>query len=202
MKDRLKTYSALAAPFAIAVSANAQIVYENIEPDVTLSGTSATHALDIDSDGITDFIIGQENYSYTYTGYTTQYFVKGNFIMQGDNTIGSVACINKQIVFSSYSATTYPFGVLLQEGDLIDENLSFNQASDYKILAMSAVYSFTYKGGEFIGSTGFLPIRFQGKKGLHYGWVRLSVADDASSITILDYAYHKKHDKPIKAGEQ
>jgi hypothetical protein len=45
-------------------------------------------------------------------------------------------------------------------------------------------------GGQFLGVTGkFLPLRFSVGGVQLYGWVRLSVDNDATSFTVIDYAY-------------
>lgn len=36
----------------------------------------------------------------------------------------------------------------------------------------------------------------------HYGWIKLSVAEDASSFTIKEWAYNQQPNQPVKAGEK
>jgi len=56
--------------------------------------------------------------------------------------------------------------------------------------------------GEFLGATDkFLGANFTVGPNTHYGWVRLTVAADASTVTIKDYAYNTVAADQINAGQ-
>lgn len=205
MENRLKQYAALAATFTAASTVSAQIIYHDFEPDITLTGAMDTISLDLDNNGVVDFRFGQQSYFYSYssTNYGSSYGFKGNFILEGDGTSASVVVENLRMEIYPGSTTTMRIPVNFDVDANINDQLNFNTISTYMLIAASlSYYGVPMKMGNHLGKTGLLAIRFSGKKGLHYGWIRVSVNDDASSITIHDYAYHKKAGKPIKAGEQ
>jgi hypothetical protein len=54
--------------------------------------------------------------------------------------------------------------------------------------------------GDFAGQTGYVGFEFQLNSQTDYGWARISVTSDSSSITIYDYAYDNSG-TTILAGE-
>ena len=85
--------------------------------------------------------------------------------------------------------------------------------SNYQIInsqAFSATtvfkdFVFKYKGNidsgsSFLGQTKYIGVKFKLPDGTHYGWIKIAVASDANSITVLSYAYHTTPDEGIKAG--
>ncbi len=62
--------------------------------------------------------------------------------------------------------------------------------------------TFTY--GNFIGTTGFLGVRFDTgtvAPCYHYGWIRVSVNTDVTEAIIHDWAYEDQCNTPIRAGD-
>lgn len=53
------------------------------------------------------------------------------------------------------------------------------------------------------GKTGFIGIKFPGigKGDVQYGWIRISVSEDGTSYTVLDYAFNEEPGAPIVAGQ-
>lgn len=70
-------------------------------------------------------------------------------------------------------------------------------------VTMGSVISENFFGstnGDFAGQTGYVGFEFQLNSQTDYGWARISVASDTSSITIYDYAYDNSG-TTILAGE-
>jgi hypothetical protein len=80
----------------------------------------------------------------------------------------------------------------LVPGDVVGAS-GLGQWGTNRILAFSNHTSDTWQtaGGNFLGrSDRFLGARFQLDGATHYGWVRLTVAWNASSATVKDYAFN------------
>lgn len=71
--------------------------------------------------------------------------------------------------------------------------------SDYPNIGLIATKAM--KG--WYGKTGFIGIKFPGLQAGEelYGWIRISVAADGHSYTVLDYAYNEQPGAPIVAGQ-
>jgi hypothetical protein len=52
----------------------------------------------------------------------------------------------------------------------------------------------------FYGTVGIAGVRFNISGQPHYAWLRLQVAADGSSLTIVDWAYEDAPNTPISAG--
>ena len=95
----------------------------------------------------------------------------------------------------------------LNNGDAINPGAIFtssagNLAVDVFVNVPLLGYTYAYQGGEFLGvSDKFLGVKFVAGANTHYGWVRLDVAGDASTITIKDYAFNAFPDGEILAGQ-
>jgi Secretion system C-terminal sorting domain len=55
-------------------------------------------------------------------------------------------------------------------------------------------------GASFIGHTKFIGVKFNLTDGTHYGWIKLTIPSNLSSITIVSYAYDTTPNQAIKAG--
>ncbi|HVI49151.1 MAG TPA: M43 family zinc metalloprotease [Chitinophaga sp.] len=61
------------------------------------------------------------------------------------------------------------------------------------------VYSSTYT--KWVGQTAYAGIKFTLNGRTHYGWIRMTVSADGSTLTIRDYAYNETPDAGINAGD-
>ncbi|MGZ2370627.1 cadherin domain-containing protein [Ancylomarina sp. YFZ004] len=55
---------------------------------------------------------------------------------------------------------------------------------------------------EWLGKEAYVGVRMKNGEYNHFGWIRISVAADAMSYTVLDYAYNDEPEAPIKAGQK
>lgn len=181
LQDKLKGYLALTGSIT-AVSAGAQVVYVDINPD-TIVHDSIFYNLDFNNDAVTDFqfITGVD---------TTQSpnWVFANVLIQGVTT--------NAIESSVQTPYTYPFA--LNVGDTIkasNPNWVSYAAASVQYLA-STIGSAYY--GNFLGQNDkYMAARFDISGTTHYGWVRMSINAAADSIIIKDYAYEAQPDSDL-----
>lgn len=191
IQKKLKAYSALAGTaLAVTNSASAQVVYTDVMPDLTFT-TGGTYNLDLNNDGTIDFKLDCIHGTY-YTIF--QYDVVGvtpNFVNNAVDTLGDAAAHAVGIGFSVDSTLNW-----------VD---STEMAAQFPPTAsgLAAVIAGYGSGGNFLGLSGkFLPLRFTIIDETFYGWVRLNVAADAQSFTVIDYAYRNAPDSQSFTGLQ
>ncbi len=191
IRKKIGNYSKLAAATIAAAINNisdGQIIYTDINPDITIA--SGSYNLDLDNNGISDFRISQK--------YGTITFQTGSYP-------------------SSYTSTTAPAVYLktLANNEVLACNFDFPFASkkfQYPNFAhqdwkngdklVMAVKTDNYYIGRWIGITDrYLNLRIKINNEWHYGWARLDVSAFASYFKIKDYAYKTTPDDTISPGE-
>lgn len=204
---KLAAYSALA--LAGAAAANAQIVYHDVNPDVTFN-TGDSLAIDIDNDATADYYIKHMfsvNSSFSYgtvgTSFNRQLFmaplVTGNMQMGSDgwkswNWYGSALNLNDPIGAS---------GAWVCAGGVDPRSrVFFGTEFGYDVTYGGNPYT----GGGIYGNFGdgndhYMGIKFQIGANTHYGWVRVNVLADVTSMTLKDWAYNATADEQILAGQ-
>lgn len=212
-EKKLAKYSALAAGVALAGSAQAQIVYTDIN-DTTIMQTDSL-MLDLNNDGIADFKIKAEKYSYSssgsYYGYTYIVKLKADFVfVEGTDTINEV--LNSYVASSYSSGTYYPKALNLMDSikNKPTNNSELWVEDTYGILNGKGYYYMKFGSntssnnidfGQFDGVMDkYLAFRFGIKGKMHLGWVRLDVAADGKSFTVKSYAYETQAETDILAG--
>lgn len=183
LKEKLARYTAMVgAVLAAGNLANAQVIYTDI-PDTTLL-TGDTYPLDLNNDGITDYVMGvTPNLNSTFN--SVEIYVS--------------SATNTNAVAASLGPASYYYPFLIESGALI------NQADTWLPAFPFASLLFIYTTGVIQGNwqggiaDGFMGLRFKISGQTHYGWVRLDVASDAKSAVIKDYAYNSTPDSGIVA---
>jgi len=182
--QKLAAYSALAAGVVAAGnSADAQIVYVDVDPDETYI---ADHQLDLDlnSDGIVDF-------SLMIGAGDTRNMVRLEPEM-GNEALGSAA-----------GNFFYPFTLNLND-PINDAQTIWNGTANGSILTMAWVYTAGGSYGNWLNVTDkYLGLRFFIGTDVHYGWVRFDVTCNPQGVTVVfkDYAYNTTPDQGIDAGQ-
>lgn len=206
-EKKLASFTAVASAVIAGNSVDAQIIYTDVSPDVVIDTTLGTYALDFNNDAAPDvqFNVQHVSGSGTYQASigTFTYTYSGSYAVAGTPPGGGM---QQGLVPSGSSSSSTSTVVPLNNGDAINglANFSSSGALGYDItFAIPAFgYSLPYLGGEFLGSTDkYLGVKFTAGATTHYGWVRLDVAADASTITIKDYAYNQFPDGEILAGQ-
>jgi len=182
---------------------NSQIVYTDVNPDAVVD-VNTPFDIDFNSDATVDatFAVVNQAGSNTFTssGQTITYTYDVNFaLVAAANVLGASAS-------SSFAVTA------LNNGDAIGAAAQFGAASSGQVLGgygpvsiPAFSYSFNYTGGNFLGAVDkFVGTKFTAGANTHYGWVRVDVAADATTITIKDYAFNANPDSTtavINAGQ-
>ena len=195
-KQLLKKFSTFIIPIIsgamlFSASANAQIVYTDVNPDSTITflGSSGikSYNVDLNNDGISDYSISSVR--------------NGNICQHGGMVYRSqvsVSAFNTNAVVA-VTSTTYPLA--MNFNNVISSGLSLS--------ASGLVYS-TYWGNCGTGSLNLWPNsvdRYLGLKltvgaNTYYGWARMLVVFGTQpTFTIKDYAYNSVPNQPIRAGE-
>lgn len=202
LENRLKKYSALAGSIvAAAGSANAQIVYTDVNPDENIDQVDSVYALDLNNDATVDFNLVAVFASGTYLGGLLNYYADiVAMVCEGSNelngTVGTNATYAAALDFNDNIDATLnwlnvPLGTGAQAGAMMAGNV-----------VLTGLYSTTIGAGNFIGATDkFLGLRIHVGADSYYGWARLDVPLDARSFTIKDYAYQSISDSAIVAGD-
>ena len=180
LTKKITGYSSLAASLlAISNLASAQIVYTDVNPDVTDSGNGAAYDLDLNNDATVDFRI-----SITSNGAAAKLAAEAI----GDNAIAG-----------TYS-DPYIYPSALAPGDMIGESKTWNSNIGGMTMASSGYFSGAY--GEWFGATDkYLGLRIKVGTNEHYGWVRMDVTTDGKTFTIKDYAFESTPAVSIAAGD-
>lgn len=202
LTSKLRAYTALTASGMLMSTANAGIVYTDIDPDSVRVGndnaTSEYFYIDLDLNGVDDFQIGMFNAqmnsmrTYTWNGVWAS----------GINT-SSLASTSNAIAYSG-AAFSYKLTLPLSAGSTIGASRSF---SYYNLLGAVSYWStvssnggngyfgnFTNQGEKYMG------LRFTVGGNIHYGWARVQVDSANYGFTLMDYAYETCPNTSIQAG--
>ncbi len=198
-KNLQKIFSALIiTAMMYSASANAQIIYTDVNPDSTMYTAvdigSNDYNLDLNNDGNNDFTLKARANAINTTPYT-----KSKSVL--------AAPLNGNAV--SVNSNTLP--IPLQFNAVINSNLLFNQPLPPLplgwITLKDTVFS-TSLGGSSTGlwnnlSDYYLGLRLLQSGQTYYGWVRLrvDVTSTYASLIVRDYAYNSIPNQPILAGQ-
>ena len=190
--DKLKNYSKTAAVVAVAGgTANAQIIYTDVDADVTLNTFPSNYEIDFDGDGNVDIKVDLLDAS------SNLYFVQ--LLPEGTNTsvVGEsgsyVAVLNtSNLISSSNNFLTTSYNLLMG---------AYRYVSSTTSSTITSTTSFGYwQPGE---TDKYAGVKFDISGETHYGWIRLSTSYtslDDMSVTIKDFAYQAIADSAIYAG--
>jgi len=201
---KLAQYSAMVTPaLALASTANAQIIYKDIDPDFALTDSAADGFftvvfLDLDSDNVNDFtffalsseLAGGTGPTFNLAGVlpysgTNSSNANGNGIVGSTNSVGSyyVSALNQgALIGSSLNAWTQ----IGRVGTLVWDYLAGQKFGQWKNDVTDK-----YMGVHFLG----------GDAAYHFGWVRMDVFQNPIQIVIKDFAYNSTPDSSIHAGD-
>jgi len=200
---KLIQYSAMAISFLFLKEADAEAVYTNIDPDTILNDNLEVIRIDMDNNGSYDFAF----LKFTGTGYTywSEEYSYFYYLHASPQISGNAIAGLKSVIDPSYGGFTLYYPYALLEGDLIDEELDF-QNDFYQVLAFS--HHSEDGGGDNGGlwfpeiTSHFLGVRFiDGDNCIHYGWIRCDVKPGVDTLIIKDYAFESKCDVGILAGD-
>lgn len=190
LDNKLKMYSTLALGVLGASTAGAQVVYHDVNPDVTVSGVSGTASrdslqIDINSDGTDDFQLQVRVYGTTPTN--TQ--ANMNAYNSGSQTLASLV---------AYTSLGYALDV--PAGTAIGASSAWNTNIQ---AVLASLYGTTQYGTLGDNADHYLGIKFEdGSANVYYGWIRIGGVDaNGTHVTIKDWAYQSTAGADINAGQ-
>jgi len=188
--NRLLAYSAMAGASLLAPPVAGAVVYRDLDPDVS-RGYNQAYDLDLDSDGTTDVTLVIRQDRSAASGFRSSYR-RCQAIPAAGNALQATAAsapLNSNYLLGNPN----PWATGTQQLAYF----STSKTPSYPVEVTS--------GGAWLGAVNkFIGIRFQhdpaGANTTHYGWIRLSVAPQAKSFTVSDYAYDDTPDTAILTG--
>lgn len=202
-ETKLAKFSAVAGAIIAGSSVNAQLQYTDVDPDLVIDKNYGPYNLDFNGDAITDLTLSVVAVSgsgtFTYSSIPFTYTYAGSVAaVQAGSGGGIVGTI------TGSSSTFMP--VAMANGELISAAANFGSGGPLAVVGVAYIPAFSYSypisQGDWVGvSDKFIGAKFMIGTNNHYGWVQLSVAADASTITIKDYAYNINTEIPLNAGQ-
>jgi len=179
----LKKLSAFTiAAMMFSVSANAQIIYTDVNPDFD---SNASYNLDLNADGTTDFVI-----AHTATpscGGEFKHFIK---ITPANGSLNNISKLAAGVKITTGS-TTY--------SSTANQLMAESGWKPGKNGAPCHTYSNTACKWNNIAD-GYMALKLVVGTSTYMGWVRLGTTA-ASSFTVKEYAFNSVANRPILAGE-
>ncbi|MBN2522462.1 MAG: T9SS type A sorting domain-containing protein [Bacteroidales bacterium] len=212
---RLAGYTAAAgAMLALNPSVNAQVAYSGIK-DIEVD-IGDYHLLDMDRDGELDFVFVIDADGYFATSgpsFIYKYVNEGYGVIINPLTDGYNSWLVKTTYLSDF-ATSYPVVNGLNSNAPVSSGQTYWWAENSPDWAGALGYKdgwyywgSTYgtisggiQGGDFIGETRYIGVRFHIGTDIHYGWIRASLGDFIQPLEIVDWAYNTVPDEGIFTG--
>lgn len=178
LTKRLLQYSALSVAMSGVSEMNGQIVYTDVNPDITEGNMDTATFIDLNNDGTDDFGIGTND----------------------DPAVGINGVSSNASWVGSSASYLYPFaldtGVAISSGQT-----TWFGNGDVGTLNYTSCYNGA-GGSNWCGVTDkYMGLRFQIAGNTHYGWARLDVSLSGDSFTLKDYAYNTVAGEAIDAGQ-
>ena len=202
LDSKLKKYASIAGSItAVVGTASAQVNYTDLNPDVLVTGQNSNYVLDLNGDLQPDYIFLTNDTAFVtnYAGLPISVDLKGAVIYPASGN----SCAGSNSVTSMGSST---FNI-----DNIPQGSSIGSANNWSSssgalglvaeIVIPGLYSTSYSTGPFLGTTGFVGLKFNAGGNTHFGWVRVEVGADGEFLSIKDYAFDATPNTPIVAGE-
>lgn len=182
-RNKLKSYSALAGTMMAAGTADSQVIYTDISPDVMVNTDGGSYDLDLNNDGTFDFTF-------------TETLSPGGSSSSAYNKVGVTPLNSNMVAGSTAGNYVYPFA--MNSGDSIQSSLTWNVGADQ---SMGSYWGASYTYGNWPGvNDKYIGLKLDVAGTIYYGWARLDVVPLSTSFVIKDYAYMSVADQPILAG--
>lgn len=194
MKKTVLIISSLFATFISGI-AFGQIVYTDINPDVTLQTSNAdSYPIDFDNGGTIDLIVFANIKDTTVSGFAVQ--IKGVAIQTLNTTqiIGHTQQLGNETVVVADT---------LQNMHLIDGTANYvdnSTPSVYPGVGLGVNGAGANLGDFQANGDLSFGVKFDINGNTHYGWVRVNIAANCVSGILFDYAYEATANTPILAG--
>lgn len=165
---------------------NAQVVEAQFEPEIVLDASSEPYEFDFNGDGIIEFVflVQDLNGDTTIAGLPATYEGSGALLgVDNGRPVGGV------------SEETNAFDLfILNVGDEVTAAMDYGPDTSYALgidllINTGIIGILPYQYGAFLGQNGYLGADFMIGSETHYGWIKLSVSNDGSQITLHSYGY-------------
>jgi hypothetical protein len=188
LQNKLTKYSAAAGAAVLAVgSAQAQIVYTDVNPDYVYAGANEQNiqvGLDLNNDATADFAIASVD---------TTVAAQSNAVIE--TTLIAPLVTGNEI--AGIVPTSFNYALALNSGTAI--NSTTNWIADTCTMAYRVNGASPYDE-QWNGVTDkYLGLKFLVGGNTHYGWARLDCVGD--NWTLKDYAYNSTANGAINAGQ-
>lgn len=203
MKRNLLSIFAL----GLGLSSFAQIMYTDVNPDITLTPVVGreSYPIDLNNDGTIDFTVfaldtivveGGQNIPTVGVGLdihgnnqldaATEAVGTGNILAVTSYSIGQTIDNSGNFMSTSGGGFLFPGGALG-----ISANIPFLGLTN---------------GGNFINTTDkYIAVKFEVGTSMpttHYGWIKVDVANNAANIVIKGFAYNSTAGDEIRSGDE
>ena len=186
LTKRLAQYGAMSAAVMAGADANGQVVYTDVDPDITLA-RGEVFSLDFEGDTFEDVEVNNPDLTNQANNAAIVYPSSGG-------------------AFAGFTSAggTYDYPFLMAQGDVIDAATGYTTTGDRGDLNY---YGCAYSNSQWCGDVtdGYLGVRFISLTTgtTHYGWVRLDTDVNGDNlITVKDFAFEATPDTAIAAGDQ
>ncbi len=201
LDEKIKKYAAVAVGVAGVSGASAQVVYTDVNPDAVLTpGGTAQFVVDFNGDVVADIAFVAFSGSYATSNFNG-YSATVDYIGGAAAFAPSAASTNAWVGAAANTPDNLTNGTPIGSAAAFlngQGNLGLNLDIVYP---NSTTYNFTTTIGNFSGTEGYVGVRFDVAGAVHYGWVRVEMAVDGTSMTIKDYAYNATAGTAINAGD-
>lgn len=192
LNKRLNLYALAASAAGVGLlgmpgKAGAQIIFTPV--NVTVGAPGGSYDLDLNNDGITDFI---------FRGYggSANAFLDINVNGANEAIQFTKTCNGTLGTYCTYAAA------LVAGAKIPGKRL----APDFAPIEVANQFQgkYSYRGVWEDVKNHYLGLKFQINGQTHYGWVRMSVQVQGASVTahVTGYAYESTPDKAIRAGDR
>ena len=182
--------AAAAGALGIAGTADAQVIYTDLEPDGIAEdtedinvGLGAGPHVDFDNDGDPEIVFGED--------LGRPYTVLASDDAAPDSIIGYIATL------VPFGAGLYAYPIPLNAGAVVQDGAD--------LITGYPLGTFTFSGSDpnlWIGAgDAYFGVKFMLDDGIHFGWVRCEMPA-SGRLVIKDYAYESAVNTPITAGDQ
>jgi hypothetical protein len=197
LEKKLLKYSALAVgAVAISTNADAQLFYYDENPDVVLTGNGSMHNIDFDGDLTNDINVATlvaSGITGTYAGYSyvANYNAGAAQTTPGNMVVGASSNVNAMSVGLQINASNSFIAA--------DTGAPMGVAGAFVFPAIS--YTYPIAQGAWLGATDkYMGVKFMIGSATHYGWVRMDLSSDGTTLTVKDWAYNTVADGAIVTG--
>ncbi|MBP9136629.1 MAG: T9SS type A sorting domain-containing protein [Chitinophagales bacterium] len=197
--EKLLSYSTFALVYLQIHDSEAQAVYTDIDPDVSLDMHGEAKYIDMDNNGTTDYIF--LNWSYNTITYDGEFILEQRLWIGPNLETNSVAASTV-----NFGSGVIAYGYALAQSSLIDEFLNFENIDLQRLAFKNYYMSFgsTWQGGFWYPELldHYLGVYFIDSEDCkHYGWIRCDVMAEGRTLIVKDFAYESKCDLGIIAGD-